>query len=349
MAQSPNEQPDDPMAAVDGDPWLSVHGLSEFVFCPRAGLCLYEQDHEEDGEPEADPDVYFLPIHEPRELELLLETMMRRFLWILFGGLGVFVLLVAAGWFTGWLAVWLVAGATLLLTAWGLYDSGYWVYTAQRQLELWQQATPKMPDADSPKIQDVDWRDLLASEATVSEPPAAYRDIDWRLGGKPWRVLEYGNLRIPVFKPRQPWKDLYPQHIVRMVAYCHVLSVAVGARSPYGVIIKGETFAAVTVPNTPQTRAMFHEALLAARQTIRRSEELNERPAGPANSEFCRTCPFGCPVRLRPELRYLRHGRPIEPKVVRDHRKREYHSHCGDRFRTIPPHREATSLELSDE
>ena len=63
--------------------------LSEFAFCPRAGLCLYEQDFEDD-EPEAEADLYFLPIHEPRELELLLESLMRQFLWILFGGLGGF-------------------------------------------------------------------------------------------------------------------------------------------------------------------------------------------------------------------------------------------------------------------
>ena len=48
MEQSSDAQPDDFMAAEAGDPQLSVHGLSEFAFCPRAGLCLYEQDFEDD-------------------------------------------------------------------------------------------------------------------------------------------------------------------------------------------------------------------------------------------------------------------------------------------------------------
>ena len=349
MTEPPSQHSGDPMAAEANDPRLGVHCLSEFVFCPRAGLCLYEQDHEDD-EPEMEADLSFPPIHEPQELALALETLVRRFLRILCGGLGGFILLVVAAWYTGWLLVWPVAGVTLLLTAWGLYDTGYWAYAVQHQLELWQEAEPKMPDPESPRIQEIDWRDLLASEATVFRPPAAYQDPDWQLGGKPWRVLEYGDLRIPVFKPRRPWKDLFRQHIARMAAYCHLLEINEGgARSPYGVIVKGETFAAVTVPNTPRTQAIFREALLAARRTVRESEEVNEHPPGPTNNGHCRECPFGWPVRLRPGEHYLRHGGAIEPKIVRDRRKREYHSHCGDRFRWIPSHLQAEAMELSGE
>jgi hypothetical protein len=338
----------DVLAAEADDPWLTVHGLSEFAFCLRAGLCLYEQDFEDDeSEPEAD--VYFLPIHEPRELELVLETLIRQFLWVAGGGLGAFALLALAAWFTGSGGVWLAAGVTFPVTAWGLYDRGYWVYAAQRQLALWQEATPRMPDAETPRIQEIDWRDLLASEATALQPPAAYQDADLRLGGKPWRVLEYGDLRIPVFKPRRPWKDLFPQHFVRMTAYCHLLEINEGARSPYGVIVKGETFAAVTVPNTPRTQAMFHEALRAARRTVREAEEINGRPHGPKDRGFCRECPFGWPVRLRPGEPYLRHGAPIALNVAKDRRETEYHSHCGDRFGWIPPHQMAEAMELVEE
>ena len=347
MEQSPDLQPDDFMAAEADDPQLSVHGLSEFAFCPRAGLCLYEQDFEDD-EAEAEADLYFLPIHEPRELELLLESLVRQFLWILFGGLGVFTLLVVAAWNTGWLFIWLAAGVTLLLTAWGLYDRGYWVYSAQRQLELWREAKPGMPDTDSPRIQEVDWRSLLASEATLIRPPRAYRKPSWKLGGTPWRVLEYGDLRIPVFRHRRPWKDLFRQHFVRMAAYCHLLEFSEGARSPYGVIIKGESFAAVAVPNTPRTQAIFREALVAARRVVRESEEVNSNPPPPENVKLCHECPFGWPVGLRPGERYTRHGAPIEPKVATDPRRNEYHSHCGDRFRWIPPHRDALAMDLSD-
>jgi CRISPR/Cas system-associated exonuclease Cas4 (RecB family) len=348
MLEQPKSESDDFLAADADDPRLSVHGLSEFAFCPRAGLCLYEQDFE-DGQPEAEADLYFLPIHEPQELQLVLETLMRQFMWILFGGLGVFVLLLGGAWYVGWVSLWLAPVAVLLLTVWGLYDRGYWVYKAQQHLEMWRQAKPEMPDPDSPKIQDVDWRNLIASEATIVRPPAAYEDPAWKLGARPWRILEYGDLRIPVFNHRTPWKDLFHQHVVRMAAYCHLLEITEGAESPYGVIVKGKTFAAVTVPNTSRTRAVFREALIAARRTIRESEEINACPPEPGNEGICRDCHFGWPIRLQGEERFLRHGAPIEPKAVKDEKKTKYHSHCGDRFRWLPQHRGAVAMDLSEQ
>ena len=225
MAEQRHHEADDFLVADKGDPKLSVHALSEFVFCPRAGLCLYEQDRQYD-EPEEEADLYFLPMHE---------------------------------------------------------------------------------------------------------------HLEWKLGGKPWRVLEYGDLRIPVFKHRRHWKDLYRQHFVRMVAYCRLIETAEGFRSPYGVIIKGETFAAVTVPNTPRTRAMFREALPAARQTICDSEEVNRYPPKPEHEGVCEHCHLAWRTRLHRRNRYLRHGVPIEPKPVPGARGAAYHSHCGDRFRWTPP------------
>ncbi|MHB0958746.1 MAG: hypothetical protein ACYC0X_15625 [Pirellulaceae bacterium] len=348
MDKQSNDLPEDAMAAEPEDPGLSVHGLSEFVFCSRAGLCLHEQEREEDDS-EEEPNLYFLPIHEPRELALVLQSLLRQFLWVLFGGLSVFALMVVIAWLSGWPAMWLVAALCLALIAWGLYDRGYWLYQAQRELELWQEATPVLPDAESIRIQEIDWRNLLASEVTVIRPPAAYHDADWRLGGKPWRVLEHGDLRIPVFKPRRPWKDLFPQHFVRMAAYCRLLEINEGARSPYGVIVKGETYAAITVPNTARSQALFRQALWAARGIVRESEEVNRRPSPPEDLGICRECPFGRPVPLRPGARYLRRGAPITPKVLKDPRNRKYHSHCGDRFGWMAPHGLVEAMQLSVE
>ena len=163
MNQRSDHSKDERLNADPQDPRLSVHGLSEFVFCSRAGLCLHEQEHDLD-ESEGDADLSYLPIHEPERLRLVLQTLTRQFLWILGGGLTVFFLLAFAAWYSGRLVLWIAAGSALLLTVWGLYDRGYWVYRAQRQLELWQDAIPGLPNADSPKIQDIDWRSLLASE-----------------------------------------------------------------------------------------------------------------------------------------------------------------------------------------
>jgi len=174
------------------------------------------------------------------------------------------------------------------------------------------------------------------------------RDEKWRLCGRPWCVLQKGDLRVPVFRKRTEDDELPRKYHARMAAYCHLMEIAEGARSPYGIIVKGETFAAVTVPGTLRTRAMFHEALKAARRTIRDSEEINRQPPPPDNPNLCRECPYGLPLRVRADERYLRHGAPLEPHVARDRRRKKYHSHCGDLFRWVPKHERAGALELSE-
>ena len=45
MAEEHPKSPS-PVTASKKDPSLNVYGLSEFVFCSRAGLCAHEQDEE---------------------------------------------------------------------------------------------------------------------------------------------------------------------------------------------------------------------------------------------------------------------------------------------------------------
>ena len=120
----------------------------------------------------------------------------------------------------------------MVATLWGLYDRGYWVYEAQRQLGLWPEAMPAMPDPDSPRI--------------------------------------------------------------------------------------------------------------------REAEEVNKPPLPPDNPNMCRDCPFGLPLRVRSDERYLHHGAPVELNVAHDRRRKKCHSHCGDRFRWLAPHHRVEDLELSD-
>ncbi len=36
--------------AEPGEPWIGVHTLSEFAFCPRAGICSHDEASGDDGE-----------------------------------------------------------------------------------------------------------------------------------------------------------------------------------------------------------------------------------------------------------------------------------------------------------
>ena len=75
----------DPLQARPDDQPLSVYALTEFVFCPRAGLCTYGQ-YEEFEERDMKPSATYLPIHDQRELELKLKKLTQQFWNVLLGG-----------------------------------------------------------------------------------------------------------------------------------------------------------------------------------------------------------------------------------------------------------------------
>ena len=73
------------LEARGDDAKLGVHCLSEFVFCPRAGLCLYEQD-EEFAEREEHGTGGYLPIYDQVELERILKSVLEQFWTVLVAG-----------------------------------------------------------------------------------------------------------------------------------------------------------------------------------------------------------------------------------------------------------------------
>ena len=174
----------------------------------------------------------------------------------------------------------------------------------------------------------------------------ALTDKDWMLSGRPWRVLRRGSLRIPVFRMLRGEPKLYRQHYARMAAYCHLIEVCEGAESPYGIILFGHTYEGVAVPNSPTTRAAFHDELVKARAVVRKSREDVSFPLAPRGSQ-CEHCPLGGPVFIGLERRSTRRDEemlPVFPARGRD--GRAYHSFCGDRFHWIPPHERAKEKEL---
>jgi len=140
--------------------------------------------------------------------------------------------------------------------------------------------------------------------------------VRWKLAGRPWRILAYGDLRIPVWR-RRPSKNpvsnrLYPQHYVRMAAYCHLLEQAEpGAISPYGIVLEKQSYIGMTVPNLIPAKRSFHDALVSTRTLL---ERLPIEPPAPNNpSSLCTHCP---------------HNRPDDLTGI---------SICGARFHWTPP------------
>jgi hypothetical protein len=90
------------------DPWIGVHVLTEFIFCPRAGVVAYEQRGEDQGVVELQgPALEYVPtLFELRDIEARLESELHR--------LGLY----AAG---------LVCGLVLVSSLALFVDSGCWM------------------------------------------------------------------------------------------------------------------------------------------------------------------------------------------------------------------------------
>ena len=338
MIERNSNNSDDRLAAGKYDREMSVYCLSEFAFCRRAGLCAYEQDRQYEEEDQR-VRLGYLPIFEPEELARRLKELVRQLQWILFGGIGAFCVALAGAWFATGMALWIVPLVVMVATIYGLCDRGYWAYWAEKELEAWRKATAHRPDPDCPHIQELDWRNIVASGLTIRRPRAAYQYASWKLGGRPWRILEEGDLKIPVFRHGPNWRGLQDQHFVRMAAYCYLLEQKEGFRVPYGVVLLSGTFLAVTVPNTARNHERFRQTLLEARQAARDAGEMNKFPPVPADGHFCAGCRLGAPVLVRKRIEYLRHGMPLPVNRSPDQNGEMFHSQCGDRFHAIPPHK----------
>jgi hypothetical protein len=209
-------------------------------------------------------------------------------------------------------------------------------------------ATPVEPEPRATVPQVVRWWELLRAGF---EPLALQDYLDdpvWNIAGRPWRVLRKGSLVIPVWRWRRPKPDLFPQHRVRMAAYGRLVELSMAARgcAPYGVILYGATDEGTTVPFRGADEEAVFQALRRAREVLAASER-GGAPPEPGAPELCRGCHHGRPRPYRPgRSNHVSQGRslPVVPAV--DERERVYHSHCGDKFRWLPPHEVTVARRL---
>ncbi len=220
------------------------------------------------------------------------------------------------------------------------------VTTLQRRLRNAIEAQPDEPDRNLMSIQPVNWWSLRKAGFSVIRPEDASCDSEIKLAGRPWRLLQKDSLRIPVFRKRHGNAALYPQHFVRMAAYCHLIEASEGAESPYGIVLFEDGCDGMTVPYSTENRRAFHEALLRARLTIKTLGAEGREPDRPP-STVCRECPVGrplCHVKGRTET--VLNNATVKPYVTRGHDRRLYHSPCGDRFVWVPPYERARRKKL---
>lgn len=328
-------------------PHLGVHVLTEFMFCHRAGILAYEERRDDPGqELDAPPRLDYLPDFSVREIQDALQRTWTR-IWAaalfsaVIGGLVVPPLLALNRVLT-------VVGLVILARPafrW-LARRFHDVIILQRRLRAAIEAPPDEPDPTLMSIQPVNWWSLRKAGFSVLNYEDGYTDDALKLSGRPWRVLQRGSLRIPVFRKRNGESALYPQHHVRMAAYCHLIESCEGAESPFGIVLFGETCEGLTVPNSLENRKAFLDALEAVRHVIQQVESGDHTPERPG-STVCSQCPAGRPRQFEEgRSETVLNGRPIQPHQTRGVDRRLYHSRCGDRFVWVPPHERAMRKKL---
>lgn len=336
---------DESLAESNAAPWMGIHVLSEFVFCPRAGVLSFEMGYGDTGEEQDHvPPLDYLPDFELELIEERLQQEWQEVTKLIGFGFAVGLVLIGATLFVHLLVgILLFAGCGGLTTE--LVRRGRVILELARRRDLALRAKPHLPDADDEHLQAVNWWALLKAGFCPVEYAGPHRDNDWRLLGRPWRVLEMESLRIPVFRKVWGAAELYPQHFVRMAAYCRVIEQAEGGRSPYGIVLFGQGHDGCTVPNIDAHRERLQEALATARRLIEAVRKDEQAVEPPSSLSVCSGCRLGLPREyVRGATEITANGRMLPVKCTKGADKKNYHSPCGDRFNWVPPHELAAKI-----
>jgi hypothetical protein len=343
-----NTDPNAIATAADGEihePRLGVYVLTEFVFCPRAGLCAHETGHNEE---ENSPPLSFFsfnPLYTLGEIEATLQRAISEMTWFV-AGAGFSAVLAAL------LTVWInkfVGFAGVFGVLWFLtfaMQRGIHAFQLNQQRKQALAGKQREPTPNS-SDQEIHWWDLIQAgfETQAAQDPLI--DPELNFWGSPDRYLRRGNVVIPVW--RMPHYDgrLYPQNYIRMAAYCHLVqkSFGVGVECPYGIILFGHGLDGIAISFTSQRRADFIETLRSARKTIEETGQRTDPP--PPDPAMCARCPYGKPrLHVANETDNICNGIPLRVKPALAPDGKCLHSLCGDRFRWLPPHEDVEEKDL---
>jgi len=317
---------------------MGVHVLTEFVFCPRAGLCAFEsQDWQFEGE-EQQPSNY-VPDYHLDEIDRALALVLNE--------IGKLAILIVLSFAIGVVLTRYVHRHAAFLGISAIVWFGFFVvlklrvaWILARRRKQADTAIAREPDVNVQENQPVQWWALIRAGFSPKKCQSAFVHEDWNLGGKPIRILLRGSLRIPVWHLRSATapRTIQRQHQIRMAAYCHLLEASEGAESPYGIVLFGDSYEGIAIPNSPQNRKAFHEELHKARQVIQDAMG-NLHPLEP-QAQTCGGCHFGYPIPESADIAFKTKTHTLKVVVVEDTEGKTCHSHCGDRFEWLPPHAE---------
>ena len=261
-------------------------------------------------------------------------------LWLIYGAVCGFVFCLVERWMG------LCAALPWLATAYWLVLRVLEIVSLQGRLRAAEAAgLGVLPDADDPRIREVNWWQLRKAFDAMYNLSDPHRDPGGPLTGSPWALLRHRSLLIPVFRKHRGERTLRPQQLGRIAAYCHLVETSERAQAPYGIVLFAGSDDAMIVPNTDDQRRLLHEGVRDLQQMLS-GVQAGDLPPAPQDNR-CAGCPLGKPRVHQPgqtdqHLQVLPGA--FTPRTGRDGRR--YHSVCGDRFEWVPPHIDAEERQL---
>ena len=347
-------RPNDPgraMPAAGNTPWIGVYMLSQTLFCRRAGLLTLELGQADDGEEFSDvqPDTpQKLSWMEEYDDAMIAEALARHWNEVLTVSsyLGAWLSLCLAIYFSYSPSLGTCMALSLLVfVPWSLRELRAILELDYRRREA--AASRSLLDLSDLGREEriVNWWQLRKAGFSVSKPQESHRDEQMRLQGKPFLILQYSGLKIPVVRKHHGKHELHSQNRARVAAYCHLLEVAEQVQAPFGVFMFAGSYEVVIVPNDPRSRSLFERGLEQSRELVL-AKERGFLPQAPEGSQ-CSGCGFGYPRIHEPGVSdghlVILQG-AYTPRYDAD--KRERHSVCGDRFEWLPRHDKSDELGL---
>lgn len=335
---------------------IGVHVLSEHVFCPRAALIAHETGPDQgDEEPCLGPRLdFFTDYDEHRFAEDLHQRWGELRLWLTLSAPAILLVLLV-GYFHSPLAGLVVSLPLFLLgeRCWRVLKQ---IIALVRERVAYRAAPVAEIDMAPTEVKKLNWWSLRKAGFDCVKLVDSLSRPEGELKGNPWRMLKHGNtIGIPVIHRHRGSREWGPQHEVRLAAYCRLIEQCERRSSPFGVILFAGTHDCVIIPTTPASQMRLELAILDAHEFLAIQDRGTHIPAPPTDNR-CAGCPHGEPRQFqRGASETVLNGEQLPAYTTNSVRRSDgrlrgvFHCVCGDRFKWVPPHKDAIRLGIAKE
>lgn len=329
--------------------FLSVHALGQKVFCDRSAILSAETGDDRDLD-EPLLRLTFLPNFDLERIEEVLSSKMWQCLLSLLAGACFVVFMFIASYDEQTARMYVSMAIAAGLFVWSI-SLLFEIVTLVLRRRNAINAEAAEPLENVSGTQPANWWSMLKAGFEPIRYQRQFQHPELPLEGCPWRVLQRGDLRIPVIKSGgfalgpEPGK-LFPKHEVRLVAYALLLESDGHLRCPYGLVFPADSPKGLAFAITDELRQRAINLLADLARIIDDSQQRSVEPRLPENRNRCANCDYGRPemISLRQVNKERRAGNNVV--VLQGNSEALYHCQCGNRFGSVPPHRSSLKKNL---